>query len=125
MIRRPPISTRTDTLFPYTTLFRSSECSSLLCVPDGWNSRPHLPMQTDHPASNDPRKPVLAVRLPGGGLSTRTGIVMSRFLLSTSTLAAELLTSNTAFAQSDGQNQDPTPRATDIIVIGKIGQAPV
>src|SRR3546814_8484934 len=26
MIRRPPISTRTDTLFPYTTLFRSQKC---------------------------------------------------------------------------------------------------
>src|SRR3546814_12208837 len=26
MIRRPPISTRTDTLFPYTTLFRSAQC---------------------------------------------------------------------------------------------------
>src|SRR3546814_4867065 len=25
MIRRPPISTRTDTLFPYTTLFRTDE----------------------------------------------------------------------------------------------------
>src|SRR3546814_17408701 len=25
IIRRPPISTRTDTLFPYTTLFRSAE----------------------------------------------------------------------------------------------------
>src|SRR3546814_17277945 len=25
MIRRPPISTRTDTLFPYTTLFRSEK----------------------------------------------------------------------------------------------------
>src|SRR3546814_10165011 len=25
MIRRPPISTRTDTLFPYTTLFRSRQ----------------------------------------------------------------------------------------------------
>src|SRR3546814_2421095 len=25
MIRRPPISTRTDTLFPYTTLFRSAD----------------------------------------------------------------------------------------------------
>src|SRR3546814_7646787 len=25
MIRRPPRSTRTDTLFPYTTLFRSSK----------------------------------------------------------------------------------------------------
>src|SRR3546814_16554815 len=24
MIRRPPIATRTDTLFPYTTLFRSA-----------------------------------------------------------------------------------------------------
>src|SRR3546814_9810372 len=26
MIRRPPRSTRTDTLFPYTTLFRSTRC---------------------------------------------------------------------------------------------------
>src|SRR3546814_1005258 len=26
MIRRPPRSTRTDTLFPYTTLFRSHDC---------------------------------------------------------------------------------------------------
>src|SRR3546814_16984323 len=29
MIRRPPRSTRTDTLFPYTTLFRSDRCASL------------------------------------------------------------------------------------------------
>src|SRR3546814_7165731 len=28
MIRRPPRSTRTDTLFPYTTLFRSAYCMS-------------------------------------------------------------------------------------------------
>src|SRR3546814_11436691 len=27
MIRRPPRSTRTDTLFPYTTLFRSIACA--------------------------------------------------------------------------------------------------
>src|SRR3546814_4686141 len=27
MIRLPPRSTRTDTLFPYTTLFRSGQCS--------------------------------------------------------------------------------------------------
>src|SRR3546814_1262992 len=27
MIRRPPRSTRTDTLFPYTTLFRSTFCA--------------------------------------------------------------------------------------------------
>src|SRR3546814_14034751 len=29
MIRRPPRSTRTDTLFPYTTLFRSADYPSL------------------------------------------------------------------------------------------------
>src|SRR3546814_8737469 len=31
MIRRPPRSTRTDTLFPYTTLFRS-ECEITMAV---------------------------------------------------------------------------------------------
>src|SRR3546814_959080 len=30
MLRRTPISTRTDTLFPYTTLFRSAEWQRLL-----------------------------------------------------------------------------------------------
>src|SRR3546814_9141778 len=29
MIRRPPISTRTDTLFPYTTLFRSNHLADI------------------------------------------------------------------------------------------------
>src|SRR3546814_21144456 len=33
MIRRPPRSTRTDTLFPYTTLFRSSAASTRSCAP--------------------------------------------------------------------------------------------
>src|SRR3546814_4029002 len=53
MIRRPPRSTRTDTLFPYTTLFRSDEIERLAideigggaivghlalpdCLADGW-----------------------------------------------------------------------------------------
>src|SRR3546814_10919734 len=33
MIRRPPRSTRTDTLFPYTTLFRSSRCNQAPASP--------------------------------------------------------------------------------------------
>src|SRR3546814_18071643 len=33
MIRRPPRSTRTDTLFPYTTLFRSDLGASALAQP--------------------------------------------------------------------------------------------
>src|SRR3546814_1644550 len=34
MIRRPPRSTRTDTLFPYTTLFRSHLCSGVSGMTD-------------------------------------------------------------------------------------------
>src|SRR3546814_4967732 len=40
MIRRPPRSTRTDTLFPYTTLFRS---------------RHHRPPVADHPPRRESR----------------------------------------------------------------------
>src|SRR3546814_10079947 len=44
MIRRPPRSTRTDTLFPYTTLFRSARRCEVVdeldalraCDPDAW-----------------------------------------------------------------------------------------
>src|SRR3546814_16700197 len=35
MIRRPPRSTRTDTLFPYTTLFRSDGVEAVHDAPDG------------------------------------------------------------------------------------------
>src|SRR3546814_15953301 len=42
MIRRPPRSTRTDTLFPYTTLFRSrsirrSDAQKQMLVWNGWS----------------------------------------------------------------------------------------
>src|SRR3546814_16029452 len=51
MIRRPPIATRTDTLFPYTTLFRSSapggrwkiRSSAACCKPPDWGRRPMAP----------------------------------------------------------------------------------
>src|SRR3546814_3541656 len=44
MIRRPPRSTRTDTLFPYTTLFRScTATSSVASMPVSSGS----PMQLD------------------------------------------------------------------------------
>src|SRR3546814_20928847 len=36
MIRRPPRSTRTDTLFPYTTLFRSIPCGAVV-MPKGYH----------------------------------------------------------------------------------------
>src|SRR3546814_2123803 len=40
MIRRPPRSTRTDTLFPYTTLFRSPRIPG---TPPPWNGPSRLP----------------------------------------------------------------------------------
>src|SRR3546814_20437901 len=36
MIRRPPRSTRTDTLFPYTTLFRSHDGQAQRHRPQAW-----------------------------------------------------------------------------------------
>src|SRR3546814_11822564 len=53
MIRRPPRSTRTDTLFPYTTLFRSSN-------PRLWNSV-KTSRRLDHDGEIDP----IAVQIAG------------------------------------------------------------
>src|SRR3546814_6132781 len=50
MIRRPPRSTRTDTLFPYTTLFRS-------CPPGGLSG---LVTVTDNEAENEDRAYLIA-----------------------------------------------------------------
>src|SRR3546814_6466936 len=58
MIRRPPRSTRTDTLFPYTTLFRSRG-----------------------PAIPSARTPFNAVFASMGTASTRPAVVPSRISL--------------------------------------------
>src|SRR3546814_6911451 len=58
-IRRPPRSTRTDTLVPYTTLFRSPAC----CLVGGRTSRPAA---FAHPAATGmvvaPRSSALSAR---------------------------------------------------------------
>src|SRR3546814_10149627 len=78
MIRRPPRSTRTDTLFPHTTLFRSGLISSL-CVHAKINSlgfieTPYLKVddgrvQVDEPviymsAADDDRKLIAQANAP-------------------------------------------------------------
>src|SRR3546814_13403573 len=45
MIRRPPRSTRTDTLFPYTTLFRSTSMNMVQADMDA--SRAGIALPTD------------------------------------------------------------------------------
>src|SRR3546814_6420420 len=53
MIRRPPRSTRTDTLFPYTTLFRSplSGGRGGLALSGGGRGRPSRPAASEGDAS--------------------------------------------------------------------------
>src|SRR3546814_10904434 len=63
MVRRPPRSTRTDTLFPYTTLFRSP------AIP---KARPPRPLRSDR----IPAKDVLAhVRPVEIGPERRDGMI--------------------------------------------------
>src|SRR3546814_11679456 len=45
MIRRPPRSTRTDTLFPYTTLFRSPLVQGIFCRRKDVRAHPASPRQ--------------------------------------------------------------------------------
>src|SRR3546814_15187944 len=59
MIRRPPRSTRTDTLFPYTTLFRSQICDGGQIHVVTWNP-PLLPHCTTLDVDGE------HVRLPRG-----------------------------------------------------------
>src|SRR3546814_3932414 len=65
LIRRPPSSTRTDTLFPYTTLFRSTEHGDVL----GMRRGPHRQRYSDlasrctDTASRSHRKPKLVAAL--------------------------------------------------------------
>src|SRR3546814_6001114 len=51
MIRRPPRSTRTDTLFPYTTLFRSAyiACTAVVYATDSLQKRAPLLLTTIAP----------------------------------------------------------------------------
>src|SRR3546814_14255753 len=71
MIRRPPRSTRTDTLFPYTTLVRSKEqeksCLRIILVP--YNSLtsprilPHFCLLTPcHTCNNPHHTPLLPIK---------------------------------------------------------------
>src|SRR3546814_4975464 len=76
MIRRPPRSTRTDTLFPYTTLFRSPDgsaqpgCCSIRCRSlrqcHGRSARPPSPPARPSPALALHRDPAMRAMIPSG-----------------------------------------------------------
>src|SRR3546814_20574974 len=79
MIRRPPRSTRTDTLFPYTTLFRSAagrSCSML--------HTSSSPARASHRSTPPRRSPsVSATRVSMAELAIPAAAIEERFLAST------------------------------------------
>src|SRR3546814_1143080 len=60
MIRRPPRSTRTDTLFPYTTLFRSQAATSYQRTPHNGRRSPASTPQSRTSKADRPRNTVPA-----------------------------------------------------------------
>src|SRR3546814_16781659 len=74
MIRRPPRSTRTDTLFPYTTLFRSHPFPAARIRPvDRRRAFPADPLWADEPGprAGDARDETRAGARPVPGLAAR------------------------------------------------------
>src|SRR3546814_11737431 len=63
MIRRPPRSTRTDTLFPYTTLFRSGGYARRVPGTAGESNDPHAIIR-QRPCAHD-RRPCPCAGSPG------------------------------------------------------------
>src|SRR3546814_2883454 len=88
MLRRPPRSTRTDTLFPYTTLFRSDEGRVLRLVGDGGRIEQDLRAHQRHgaralrkplvPADGGAQRAVARVPHPKAGVA---GIEVVFFLV--------------------------------------------
>src|SRR3546814_14281753 len=64
MIRRPPRSTRTDTLFPYTTLFRSRRLEAVFTDSRWCRARPCF-VHEDLPAESYCRRHILLHGEPG------------------------------------------------------------
>src|SRR3546814_11389518 len=80
MIRRPPRSTRTDTLFPYTTLFRSKTDPGIvrpLPFDRGGCARPWTLRQTSWALQHRrfQRRPDRPDRTPGPGPTASGGLV--------------------------------------------------
>src|SRR3546814_17183948 len=84
MIRRPPRSTRTDTLFPYTTLFRSRRLDTLCSRPrTSCRRRRHIgaagrQRRDRRDGAIPPFGARGAARFPGPGLQARTAYRMAR-----------------------------------------------
>src|SRR3546814_5837320 len=106
MMRRPPRSTRTDTLFPYTTLFRSRVRVLRVLV---------RPRSLFGIASFESRFGSARFRLAGAGVSSisadATGAVAVVSRASTHCIAASTISSQPAWDAAEIANQRPFQRS--------------
>src|SRR3546814_20327302 len=87
MIRRPPRSTRTDTLFPYTTLFRSSVGRRI------FRQRPFAVDRDQPPAGQDRPRPANRILLLLFGFDAETRELLEPAHLAATTRDAQQLRS--------------------------------
>src|SRR3546814_20722796 len=79
MIRRPPRSTRTDTLFPYTTLVRSQPQARR--VDDGRGSHQGTPEIKARRLYQKPRPSHAGTKQLGAANPARVGVAQARFAM--------------------------------------------
>src|SRR3546814_12953279 len=109
MIRRPPRSTRTDTLFPYTTLFRSYLVTAHDCLMNAAACRTNFHDFTDHQQ----------VIVPSGGSFVADGKIRN----SVKALAAFQIVILVDPDQPEHIGSRPLPMAQIIGVLDQAGKA--
>src|SRR3546814_3515689 len=116
MIRRPPRSTRTDTLFPYTTLFRSFIVDAvpieLQCPADGalLHARSRNSSSSIYPAASSRRLRQITVPDPTSSPSCQPSSIgpPDRTIAGISTVLAAMDWRGVALSQPEGSTTPPT-----------------
>src|SRR3546814_7901796 len=108
MIRRPPRSTRTDTRFPYTTLFRSDDedCSKLL-----------LGSELEQAMAQDAQIPSEPLHSSGRRSSGPSGVLRRRSEEHTSELQSLMRISYAVFCLKKKKQPQHENKDTNIITI--------
>src|SRR3546814_17781699 len=113
MRRRPPRSTRTDTLFPYTTLFRSS--GRIVCVVVTAVSNSHYARQPDAPGSTKRTTYSFRFDTPDRSIvytgDTGPSVAVERLAQNADILISEIVDPIAAIAALKAQRQDLSPAA--------------
>src|SRR3546814_7525089 len=113
MIRRPPRSTRTDTLFPYTTLFRSAlSFVRARATPAAGRARQELSTGGGAPRirrrrlglTSECRSPVFGIRSRGERSEEHTSELQSLMRISYAVFCLKKKTLNTTSSQKTNDN---------------------